>query len=285
MAILFALLAFVGWGIGDIFGAFSSRKIGGFATLFWFCFFSLIITSLYIPFAGPVASFPLLVMAFALGLIDIIGTLFYFRALEIGTASLVGAIAGSFGLVTVLISVIIFHEKITAIQLVGIILVAIGVVLASLDITKLKQRKLNELLTDKSVKYSLVPLVGWGIYFAFIRIPAESLGWFWSYYPLNLSVFILALAGILKPDFRKDLSDHKNNLYLFLFAIFVIIAMIGYNWGILSGFTSVVAPVASAYPVLFVVLARFIFKDKLSKQQLIGISSALVGIVIIGSGL
>ena len=34
-AIFFALIAYVGWGTGDIFGAIASRRIGGYKTTFW----------------------------------------------------------------------------------------------------------------------------------------------------------------------------------------------------------------------------------------------------------
>ena len=52
MAIIFALVAFVGWGVGDIFGGIVSRKIGGYSSAFWSYVFCLILASFYIPFAG-----------------------------------------------------------------------------------------------------------------------------------------------------------------------------------------------------------------------------------------
>lgn len=52
MAIMFALISFIGWGVGDIFGGIVSRKIGGYSSAFWIYVFSLIIATFYIPFAG-----------------------------------------------------------------------------------------------------------------------------------------------------------------------------------------------------------------------------------------
>jgi len=42
---------------------------------------------------------------------------------------------------------------------------------------------------------------------------------------------------------------------------------------------SVVAPIAGANPTLFVLLAFFVFKDRLTKQQILGIVLTLLGIV------
>jgi uncharacterized membrane protein len=285
MAIVFAIITLVGWAVGDIFGALSSRKIGSISSFFWCNLLALIITSFYIPFAGKVESVMLLLFAFILGLINAYGTLSYFRAMEKGIASLVGAIGGSSSVITVLFSLIFFGEKITFVQLIGIILAIVGVILVSLDFSALARRKIGEVISDRSVRYALIPFFCWGIYFAFIRIPAETLGWFWAYYPLNFSIFVLLPLGIVKPNLPTDFADRRNNLYLLLFCLFITAAMFAYNLGILSGYTSIVAPIAGSFPVLFVILARFIFKDRLNRQQMAGIISALAGIVIIGSGL
>jgi uncharacterized membrane protein len=47
------------------------------------------------------------------------------------------------------------------------------------------------------------------------------------------------------------------------------------------GAAAIVAPIAGAYPTLFVFLSRFVFKDRLTKQQGFGIVVTLVGIVLL----
>jgi len=51
LAIIFALIAFVGWGTGDIFGGLVSRKIGGYSTTVYYYVLSFLLFSLYLPFA------------------------------------------------------------------------------------------------------------------------------------------------------------------------------------------------------------------------------------------
>ncbi|MCA9371872.1 EamA family transporter [Candidatus Woesebacteria bacterium] len=44
---------------------------------------------------------------------------------------------------------------------------------------------------------------------------------------------------------------------------------------------SLAAPIASVAPILFVIMSYFIFKDKLTKQQVAGIVVALFGILFL----
>lgn len=45
--------------------------------------------------------------------------------------------------------------------------------------------------------------------------------------------------------------------------------------------SSIVAPIASASPILFVIMSYFIFKNRLTKQQIIGIVVILIGILFL----
>ena len=60
-------------------------------------------------------------------------------------------------------------------------------------------------------------------------------------------------------------------------------AEFSFSLGISRGFTSLVAPIAGASPVLFVVLAFLVFKDPITKQQILGIITALIGVVLLSA--
>ena len=281
MAILFALIALVGWGVGDIFGTKVARKIGNVYGFFWLHIFALLFSSLYIPWAGRIENFTYLLLAFLLGLIVSFSSLLYFRGLEVGNASLVGTIAGSFSIITIALSMIFFGEKVTLVQLMGIILVILGVILSSFKIEDSKRKTWQSFLSNPGIIYALIAMVGWGIYFAFIRIPAEKIGWFWSYYPANFTAFLLIPFGLIKSNAFDIFKKPQTFTHTVLFMILVTIATFAYNLGILRGLTSIVAPISGSYPVLFVILTRIVFKDRLSRQQKLGVISALAGILVI----
>lgn len=281
MAIFFAFLTLIGWGVGDIFGAVAIRRIGSLAANFWWSLFGFIFASLYIPFAGGIADYKYFIFAILIATVNIFGNLFFYKGLQFGNASLNGTIAGSYILITVLISIFFFKEAITGWQFLGIILILIGIILGSLNFSQIKKMKLKEIFSDKGIKFSFLAMIMWGVYFAIIRIPAEMIGWFWAGYPIYFLGTIIMFFLLLPNKLSSIRMDKNISLMMLLFVVFTVSANFFYNLGILQGFTSIVAPIAGSYPVLFVILARLVFKEKLTKQQSVGIVSSLVGIVLI----
>lgn len=284
MAIFFALLALTGWATGDIFITIVSRKYGNKLTFLYWMVISLILSLLYLPFAGEITDWSYLGIAVGISFISFIANFSYFKALEIGIASLVGTIAGSFAIVTVPLSIILFKESLSLIAAIGIIFVIIGLILASLKFEEIKSKKLTSVLSDPGVIFALFTMIAWGVYWTLIRFPVEKIGWYYSAIPNYFFFVILFFFHEVKGKMSTVAKDKKILLICIVMSMFTVMANFSYNLGITYGYTSIVAPVAGASPILFVILARFIFKDRLNHQQLVGIISALAGIVLIGSG-
>lgn len=171
MPILLALITYFGWGSGDVFGVYATRKIGAYLTTFYVFIFGFIIASLYVPFA----------------LNDL--------------------------------------HKITL----GLFLLNVLFSTAVL---------FGNFLLNEAFKRS------------------------------NASV-----VGVIVQSFPT--------IILILSALFLRGGDIALNLGISSGFASIVAPISGASPTLFVALSYFIFKDKINRQQQIGIGICLIGIVLL----
>lgn len=281
MAVFFALVTLMGWATGDIFITKVSRKIGSTTTYFFGFLVALLFVLFYIPFAGPIVSLSIFGLAIFLNIIHTLSNLAFFKGLEVGNASITATIAEAFPILTVAFSVIFFGEILTFWQLVGICLTLVGIFLASLNLKELKNLKGRNILSDKGIKYALVAFIGWGIYFAFVRVTAETLGWFWAGFPLYIVAIPLVLIKNVRNTIPVLFHSRKILFLIILFAILVTMGDFAYNLGILSGYTSVVAPITGTTPVLFVILSRFFFKDRLTGQQKLGIISSLLGIVLI----
>lgn len=279
LAILFALVAFVGWGSGDVFGGIVSRKIKGYSSSFWLYLFGLVISSLLIPFfwdkLGSISPQMWLLIIF-LNLIGPIPVVAMYEGIRVGNASLVGTIGAAFAALTVVLSVIFLNDKLSLLQTFSIVIIFIGLILSSL---KLKSLNFKSIFADKGVPYGLVAMVLWGIYFTFIRIPIREVGWFWPSYLAMLGVPIIWVYMFIKKIKLEKLPNLRITFFSFLNAVLLTGATFSYNFAVMSGQTSIVAPIAGSYPVLFVILSRFVFKDKLTKQQIGGILVTLLGIV------
>lgn len=280
-AILPAIISYFGWGVGDIFGTIVTRKIGAYSTTFWAFVFRFMLVSLYVPFAVDLLkniNLQIIIINILLGFIFIGAALSFNEALRIGNASLVGTISASFVGVVVILSIIFLGEKLTISQLISILVIFSGLILSSLSFGELKKRKI---IGNRANLLALLTMLGWGIYFTFIKIPVEHIGWFWPNY-ITLSLFpFLYLFGKAKKFTLKNVSVNRIYIFLLVAVILVQLADFSFNFGISKGLTSVVAPIAGSYPTLFALLAFIIFKDKITRQQILGITITLVGIVLL----
>src|SRR6516162_7181657 len=97
-AILFALVAHIGWGAGDIFGAISSRKIGGYSMTFWSYLLRIPLLAFFIPFdLEHVRALTLnnILLCGVLSIVALVGTSFFFEAFQGSNPSLIGTIGAA----------------------------------------------------------------------------------------------------------------------------------------------------------------------------------------------
>jgi len=282
MAVIFAFIALIGWGVGDLLIAKISRKIGNFNTLFWLLFSGLIFASFYIPIAGAVADWGMFLLALLLGFITCSGTIFYLRGFEFGNVSIIATIANTYGVVTAVAAIFLFGEILKTEQSAGIVLVLIGLVLISFDFKMLRKNKIKGIVSDRTIVYAFITVLFWGVYYTLIRIPVEKIGWFWAGFPAYLYSLAMIASGKLKRDVFNIFSDKKLLLTIIIYSILVNGAFFAYNLGISFGYTSVVAPIVGSTPILLVILSRIFFHEPLNRQQKAGIGFALLGIMLIG---
>jgi uncharacterized membrane protein len=281
MAIILALMAFFSWGISDIFGGLVSRKFGGYSSAFWSEVICILIASLYIPFTYQqlskitLESVIWLLILIPVGLLPFIT---FYEGLRVGNASLVGTIAGSFGSLVVILSVIFLGERINTAQVISMVIIFTGVILSSLNFNNLKAK---QILTDKGIPYALISFFLWGIYFTFIKIPVRNFGWFWPSYFSWCGFPLILLFMKVKSVKLQFIKGNKYLIFVTINALLQILGLFSYNLASTKGQTAIVAPIASSYPVLFAVLAYFVFKDRLSKQQVMGVIITLTGIIFL----
>jgi drug/metabolite transporter (DMT)-like permease len=283
MAIIFALIALVGWGVGDVLAGVVSRKIGGFSTAFWLDLFGFALASFYAPFAiGHLQNLTITtgLLLVALVVLGLVPTISLFEGLRLGNASLVGTIVSTFAAVSVILAIVFLGDSISFYQTIAILVIFLGLIMSSIDF---KTVRIKQLFTDKGVPYGLVSMVLYGVYFTFIRIPVREIGWFWPAY-LSFSVFPITYLFM---KFRKIKLQSFKGTGVLKFSIWQaalsVAALFAFNLAVSNGQTAIVTPIAGSYPVLFAVLAYFIFKDRLKKQQIFGILTTLVGIVLLST--
>jgi len=280
-AIIFALIAFFGWGVGIFFEAIAARKLNSYSFAFWAFLLTVVVLSFYTPFVvddlnGLTIHIFLLTVTLAIMAL-FLGSISYYEALKIANRALVGTIASSFPLVTVILSILFLKEKISTEQGVAIVIIFLGLFLAMFKGDMFSKKALH----SRGVFFAILTMIAWGVYFAFIKIPIEHIGWFWPNY-FSFLIFPLIYFYMKIKKIRLEKPTHNGAIVtLILSTIFVRIAELSFNFGISKGLVTIVAPISGANPTLFVILAFLFFKDPITKQQIVGIITTLIGIVLL----
>ncbi len=282
LAIILGLITFIGWGTGDIFTIYVSRKIGSSLTTFWVFFSCFLLSLVVLPFAPHSLNgitTPLLFLNLLLGILFISGNVLVSEAFRISSAPLVGIIIQSFPAVVLILSSLIFKDPISSTKWLFILIIFLGVFLCSVDLKSLTK---SQKIIDRGVITALVAVVCLSFFFTFSRVLINAYGWFLPTFIANACFPIVYL--LIK--WKKE-KFYMPKLGKVLTAAFVAGGLIrsadfALNWGLtIPNASSIVAPIAGAAPILFVIMSYFIFKDKLTKQQIMGIVTTLVGIILL----
>ncbi|MBI2599624.1 EamA family transporter [Candidatus Daviesbacteria bacterium] len=266
-AIFFALTSFIGWGISDLFVTISARKLNAYSATFWSILISVLCLSFYAPFAWKSLeqlTLNIFILNIFLGAVLMGGIIAYREGLIGGSSPIVVTIGASFNVVTTILSIIFFKERLIMYQVLAIVIIFIGIILSTLDLGKMTKRKLQ---IDKSLIFALIAMFLWGIYFTFIKIPVSQIGWFWPNYFsfLFFAPFVFLFLKMRKITLYGP-THNKAFLPLFLSVVLARGAELSFNLGIERGYTSIVAPIAGSNSILFVILAALTLKDPVTRQ-------------------
>ena len=283
VSLMFAVLTTIGWGASDIFGALSSRRIGSYKTTYWVTVLAAVFLTLLAPlYLGELksAQWWTVALSAALGIVLTYTYLAFTEALKDGDPAVVGTIAGSFVGPVVILSIIFLHSSLAPTQIACILAIIFGLTLTSL---KTDGKKTHRWRPDRSTLFAFLTLAGWTVYFTFIKIPVEHMGWFWPEY-------IAAMAGLVYVVLfwsRKAAVSHEHIAATLgpsaLAGLLGAGGSLAYNIALVSGNTAIIAPIAGSYPILFVFLSYLLFKQSVKNGQKIGIAITLVGIVALAA--
>lgn len=275
MALFFAIISHLGWAIGDLFVVKVARKMGTYPATLWGMIFAFALYCLMAPFFASDflrldwSSFALIML---LSLFLLGGHTAFNHAFQAGNASLVGMISASFVAVSVLLSVIFLGESLSLEKGLLIALTFFGVLLCLMQ-------KDFQLEFGKGEWMAVITMICWGIYYAFIKIAIDSVGWFVPSF-LFLTLFPLLLFFRPCGDSVSPSPFGRNILVILIPSVILIgIAELSFNVTLDFGNVVSVLPIAGSYPALFILLSSLVFKEKMLAHQWFGVFLALIGVI------
>lgn len=203
----------------------------------------------------------------------------FYRALAIGTMSIVAPISATSAALPVIVGVAT-GDRPSAVQLVGIAAAVIGVVLASRELDQDGPEK--AVSARSSIGLALVAALGFGVFFIGIKGGADvSVPWSLLVArttSVTAIVIVVLAARIPVPTAPKQLGK------LAIVGVLDAGANGLYAAAATEGLLSVVAVLGALYPVVTVVLARVVLGERVRRVQEVGMIAALAGVALIAAG-
>lgn len=273
IAIGLALAASVLWGIGDFLGGVTSRRLAMLTVLAISQAAGLVgILVAAIFLGGGFLGGTAIVAAVAAGLAGALGLACLYRGMAIGSIGVVAPISASAAVLPVTVG-LARGERPEAIQLVGIALALAGVVLVSRE-----PRASGRLAAG--VPLALIAALGFGSFFVFIdRASADDA--YWAVVVARASAATLAVAVAAT---RNSLRVSSRNLpVLAAVGLFDVGANLALALALNEGLVSVVSVLAALYPVVTILLAVALLRERPTRSQAVGGVTALTGVGLISA--
>ncbi|MBU6226178.1 MAG: DMT family transporter [Acidobacteria bacterium] len=278
MAVVFALLTAVVYGIADYSGGRGSRLASSFTVTFvGQCagFLGALLLALFI--GDPVPSGHDLFISAAAGVAGSLGLLGFYRAMASGSMTIVAPITALVGTTIPVVWGLVDGERPGFISYVGMIVAVFAVVLVTDALG----------VQDKRTPLNIVVLaVIAGTCFATIFIAFDHVSSDAGLWPLVAlrSVSLPIVFGVVLATRHPLRTKGEATRWALTSGILDSAANGFYLIAARHGLLSVVAVIASLYPVSTLVLATSLDKEKLHPAQWVGVGLALVALVLVSAG-
>jgi drug/metabolite transporter (DMT)-like permease len=277
IAVAFALGAAVAWGAADFLGGLKSRVAATIVVVAIGQATGLALVAAVVIARGegpPDARY--LGYAVLAGFAGALGIAALYRALAVGSMSIVAPITAT-GAVIPVVAGVATGERPTTLQGVGLALAFGGVVLAA-------RQQSGDLASGRvaaGVGVALLAAVGIGSFLLALDAASEGgVPWALLVQRSVCVMIVLAVAVFVRPRFHVG---WRNAGPMVAIGVLDMSANALFALASTRGLVSVVSVLASLYPVTTVLLARLLLGERIARPQQAGVVVALAGVVLISA--
>jgi len=270
-----ALLASVAWGVADFLGGVKSRVVPTLVVLLLAQVSGVVAIGLVVALAGNAPPGPSILSAVLAGLFGAVGLASFYRGMAAGAISVVAPIA-AVGAVVPVVFGIATGDDVSRAQGVGFVVALSGVALASFE-----RHEAGAMRIAAGVPWAIAAMIGFGGYYVPMH-EASGEDFLWAALVFRCTVGVLAFTAWLV--LRPPIQAARGHL-----GAIVMIGLLDTAGNTLfaaassQGEVSVVSVLATLYPVTTVALAAAVLGERIERLQLVGVASALAGVVLISS--
>jgi drug/metabolite transporter (DMT)-like permease len=269
-----ALGASLSWGVGDFFGPLKGRTLGALRVLFYVQLGGLAMIALIVAIRGKGPTDATALLAIPAAISGTLGLYAYYRGIAVGAVSIVAPIAGVSAVIPVAFG-IATGDRPSTWQWAGMATSLFGVFLASRE---------NEGggRIAAGVGLALLAALGFGGYFPPMHTAGNADFWWASLiFRLTSTCVILAAVAVRRPALGVPAVQIP---VLALIGTCDMLGVLLFAAASTSGLVSITSVLASLYPIVTVLLARVVLKERVARSQEIGVVLTLTGVALISAG-
>jgi drug/metabolite transporter (DMT)-like permease len=277
VASLLALSSAVLWGVGDFLGGLASRRLAVVAVLAISQAVGLAGVALWVWIASdPFPGLSEILPAAAAGVAGLIGLGALYRGLAVGAMGIVAPISAASPVVPLVVDAGRGLTP-TVLQLLGIVLVLVGIVTLSREPRGVETRRIAA-----GAGLAVVAALGFGGFIVGLDAGSdESAPWAVVAARSASVAFALAAAALTSTSLRPPVRFMPA---LVAVGAFDTGANVCVAFATTKGSAGIVAVLSALYPIVTVVLARLVLAERLSAARRIGGVTALAGAALVASG-
>jgi uncharacterized membrane protein len=279
MWFILALLSSLFNGLGAFSFKVNSMKKGTPEGLLWGFFLSGMLSFIiFATFHTPIHYNSSVIFAgITIGVAITIGNFLFSKSVKTGPAGLAAMIAHSNVVLIILMSLTIYKEKISLEEIVGIILLIAGIIFLPLDPNQ-------ELKIKNKIWYFFI-----GITFVMFFVRNGGLKITEEMQLNNSGVLLIAYifgfiwfsVHLLVTKRKMEWKTHKTGIFVGMLAgVLSFVAMQTYASALATGPASIISPIVSSNGIIVALLSYGIYKEYLSKFQIISFVFLLFGILL-----
>jgi drug/metabolite transporter (DMT)-like permease len=268
------------WGVADFLGGLRTRRLTLAAVLLVSQFTGLAAVAVVVavgnleaPSLGGVAP------ALAAGVCQLAGIAALYRALAIGTMSVISPVSAGGAAALPVIVGIATGERPGALVFAGMAAALLGVTLAS----RTPDSAQCGAASRQGLELAAVAALGFGGFFVGMDAAVDDVEPFWALLAARFSAAAALAVALVAVRPRVGASAAALPA-LVLIGLLDVAANGCFTLGVETGLVSVVSVLASLYPVGTVVLARALLGERLVGVQTAGVTLALAGVALIAAG-
>ena len=281
LSVLIGIAGMFGWGIYDFLGGVFAKQIGPFKSLFWSQLAGLVFIILLAFIVTTKLDISMLMMGLSLlaAIVYSAGYMFFFKGFEVGNVSIVAATMNLWAVFTMLFAFTFMGQRLTPTQTLGVLMIIIGAAIASINWNEIGNQQARFSL---GVKETVFGAFFFGIYWNISEIISEEIGWLLTtlFIKFGIVLFLLTFSFISTREIKLVDVTARTKFVVLLMGVIEAGAVAVVNYGLTIGDAILITPIASALSVVTIAFAVIFLKDKIAKIQMLGIASAVLGIVI-----